>query len=537
MFIPQVSGSRPQLSPSLADGTAVNNAPCSKVKEHADDRDNWELIRKWLNVCQQTHAKCSQKILERGLPTRLIDVGDTNEELKICETHALCRETQYMTLSHCWGGKVFTTLTPDNFQSYLSRIPYEGLTKTFKEAILITRRLGIKQGDDLDWRHESARMGLVYSNSALNIAASAAPDGSFGCFTARTPDQVYGCKAAIWETHRPRQTTVDIWDISVEYLASKFMENVLDTRGWIFQERFLAPRTLYFTPHQLYWECVSRKACETFPDSFQDGASTLPAIKIDYWNRPDVTVAQRWGTTACEYSGKTTTFPRDRLIAFSGIARLFATKFGTTYLAGLWKEDLIVQLAWLALKPSNVEVRGSIPSWSWASVDTETISLFFVNCKEPSPVVSILEATTTVVDDEFGDVQGGTIRIRCRLPFIAVIVKQHKFVLFSVQLHGQACLFSLYSDRARDYVGQELYFLPLILGFTDKNKKVLCGLVIDPIQPGSYRRTGLFMTRGEDDIQAVLEAQKHASYEDKYFIGEALGLDEDGQKMCIITLV
>ena len=198
---------------------------------------------------------------------------------------------------------------------------------------------------------------------------------------------------------------------------------------------------------------------------------------------------------------------------------------------------MIVQLAWLTLKPSNVEIRGSIPSWSWASVDTETIYPFLLNWKEPSPVVSILEATTTVVDDEFGDVQGGTIRIRCRLPFIAVIVKQHESSGFSVQLHGQAYLFALFPDRARYCVGQELYFLPLIWGFDDKNKKVLCGLVIDPIQPGSYRRTGLFMVCGEDGTQAVLEAQKNASYEDKYFIGEASGLDEEGQKMCIITLI
>jgi len=442
---------------------------------------------------------------------------------------------------------VFTTLTPDNFQSYLSRIPYEDLSKTFKEAILITRRLGfrylwidslcIKQGDEVDWRHESARMGIVYSNSTLNIAASAAPNGSFGCFTTRTPDQVYGCKVAIWETHRPRRATVNIWDITVKSITLKFMENVLDTRGWIFQERFLAPRTLYFTSHQLYWECVSRKACETFPDSFDATTITLPAIKIDYWNHPDLTVAQIWGGTAFGYSGKTTTFPQDRLIALSGIARLFATKFGTTYLAGLWKEDLIIQLAWLTLKPLNVEVRGSIPSWSWASVDTEIFYPFLLNRKEPSPVVSILEATTTVVDDEFGDVQGGTIRIRCRLPFIAVTVMQRTVAGFSVQLHSQGCVFALYPDRTRYCVGQELYFLPLLRGLDVRGDQVVCGLVIDPIQPGSYRRTGFFEVFGEENTQAVWEAQENASYEDKYFIGEPLGLDEEGQKMCIITLI
>ncbi len=276
-------------------------------------------------------------------------------------------------------------------------------------------------------------MGIVYSNSTLNIAAAAAPNGSFGCFTPKTPDQVYGCKVAIWETHRPRQTKDNIWDIRIEYMTAQIMRSVLDTRGWVFQERFFAPRTLYFTSYQLFWECVSSKACEPFPDSFHEGTHTLPAIKFDNGNLPDVPVARKWRITACECSVNTTTFPKDRLIAFSGIARLFATRFGTTYLAGLWKEDLIFQSAWVAPHPSHVEFRGPIPSWSWASVSALTDNIFDGNWKDPSPLVSILEANTVVVDDEFGDVQEGTIRIICRLPIIADLVKEKTAEMFSFQ--------------------------------------------------------------------------------------------------------
>jgi hypothetical protein len=81
-------------------------------------------------------------------------------DLKLCRTEFLARETRYLTLSHCWGGKIFTTLTRSNFTEFLSRIPTESLSKTFREAITITRTLGFKylwidslciiQGDEAD---------------------------------------------------------------------------------------------------------------------------------------------------------------------------------------------------------------------------------------------------------------------------------------------------------------------------------------------------------------------------------------------------
>jgi hypothetical protein len=46
----------------------------------------------------------------------------------------------------------------------------------------------------------------------------------------------------------------------------------------------------------------------------------------------------------------------------------------------------------------------------------------------------------------------------------------------------------------------------------------------------------LFTTWGDTEIEGVLKAQKGASYEDPNFIEEASGSDEEGQKMCIITL-
>jgi hypothetical protein len=66
------------------------------------------------------------------------------------------------------------------------------------------------------------------------------------------------------------------------------------------------------------------------------------------------------------------TLRKDKLVAVSGVARLFAAKFGTTYLAGMWKEDLAIQLAWQADEPSGIDIGGCMPSGPWAALDSST---------------------------------------------------------------------------------------------------------------------------------------------------------------------
>jgi hypothetical protein len=71
-------------------------------------------------------------------------------------------------------------------------VQFSSLPRTFREAIAITRALGIAylwvdslciiQDDDDDWRAESAKMGFVYEQAYCTIAATAASDGSQGCF-------------------------------------------------------------------------------------------------------------------------------------------------------------------------------------------------------------------------------------------------------------------------------------------------------------------------------------------------------------------
>ncbi len=69
------------------------------------------------------------------------------------------------------------------------------LPKTFRDAVRITRGLGIRylridslciiQDDEKDWEIESAKMADVYMCSGRNLAATHSRNGNSGCFAER----------------------------------------------------------------------------------------------------------------------------------------------------------------------------------------------------------------------------------------------------------------------------------------------------------------------------------------------------------------
>lgn len=150
----------------------------------------------WLKRCVESHSDCSRAVLEKGLPSRLIYIESRESRPRLCPSQDLPAHTQYLTLSHCWGKKAFTTLTRDTLEDFKNAVPTEALSKTFREALKATIELGfhyiwidslcIVQDDPNDWVTEAATMGRVYANSMLNLAAVDAPDGDTGLFFRRS---------------------------------------------------------------------------------------------------------------------------------------------------------------------------------------------------------------------------------------------------------------------------------------------------------------------------------------------------------------
>ena len=119
-----------------------------------------------------------------------------------------------MTLSHCWGQTASLVLRKDNFRKFMADISISELPIMYADAIQVTRELGIQyiwvdslciiQDSKEDWRHESAQMHQVYSNSYCTIAGAISKNSDEGLFFDRAVSAVSPCKiSCTWNTNHP----------------------------------------------------------------------------------------------------------------------------------------------------------------------------------------------------------------------------------------------------------------------------------------------------------------------------------------------
>jgi hypothetical protein len=107
-----------------------------------DCKPVWDIVTKWLQECRELHPDCATTHATRTLPTRLLNIGTSNDELRLVLSKSLPIHTQYATLSHYWGSTPFMKLTRENFDAFLTIVPFKRLSKTFRDAITAARNLG-----------------------------------------------------------------------------------------------------------------------------------------------------------------------------------------------------------------------------------------------------------------------------------------------------------------------------------------------------------------------------------------------------------
>ncbi|KAF5529098.1 heterokaryon incompatibility protein [Fusarium napiforme] len=184
----------------------------------------------------------------------------------------------------------------------------------------------------------------------------------------------------------PQQRWRRTWIVDNELWDDDIENAPLQSRGWVFQERFLSPRILHFAERQIAWECSEISALEMFPKRVPPGL--LKASRMDVIDNLFSTTAitdgklvdfrRTWDDTVHKYTKTVLTFSNDKLIAFAGLAKAIEGLRNDTYYAGLWKSAFIYQLAWTrtrydaAQQPLELS-SGRAPSWSWLSVDGEIL--------------------------------------------------------------------------------------------------------------------------------------------------------------------
>ncbi|PVH96061.1 HET-domain-containing protein, partial [Periconia macrospinosa] len=357
----------------------------------------FEQARHWIHHCKDNHAKCRQADSDLRLPTRLvsIDRNSTGISARLCDGQSLPCNTEYLTLSHCWGTAEFMTLRENNKDSFYISIPVERLARTFQDAMYATAVLGFKYiwidslciiqdaPNNADWRFEAAKMCGVYKNATCNLAALAAPNGNAGIFTRRNRYESMPTKVSVnWLTVKAADGTLPSVVYPHRYNYWQGMQKgPLFDRAWVVQEQLLAKRTLIFGDNEVFWECSERCASEVWPSGMSSPflPSATPMRQLFRINDPHLDrvsskneVFAMWRRLVQHYSRRELSHLSDRLPAIQGIVTEFQRRLKDRYMYGLWEGDLTESLLWQSLSQDVTTPDYSrAPSWSWASTDHE----------------------------------------------------------------------------------------------------------------------------------------------------------------------
>lgn len=225
-----------------------------------------DWIKERLSACALNHNWCGDGSAT-PLPDRVIDVGcHDKDQIMLLETFGNAMLGRYLALSHCWGGKLpACRTTKETRATWLSAIPPDLIPQTFRDAITVARRLKVRyvwidcvcivQDDESDWQTQAAKMCDVYSRSYLTLAAAYSPDCDGGLFSVLSSE--YQPREIASLTQGDSQCKVFArrfpsifhwWDSGGFEIWAK--SPPLFKRAWTYQERFLSPRLLWFTPYE-----------------------------------------------------------------------------------------------------------------------------------------------------------------------------------------------------------------------------------------------------------------------------------------------
>jgi len=397
--------------------------------------------------------------------------------------------------------------------------------------------LCIIQQDEEDWSKEAGAMNKVYAGSSLNLAATWGADGQSGLFSCRNPRPFVPCiSRSLGPSVNDFLIHEDmLWDDAVE-------ESPLSRRAWVVQERFLAPRTLYFGSNQLLWECLAGSACESRPWDPNLGKNCLPYTLANL-RGTDLHLA--WRIVLHRYSDALLSFESDKFIALSGVAKYLSEKGLGTYVAGLWRNNLELQLLWgtsldrCGSRPSTYRA----PTWSWAAIDGTTI--FPYECIEKlhfqgfemfyNTSIRVLDIfiKLKVEGDVFGQVNFASLKIQCpQLKMLPTLERNHRGEIREL-FDGKEMIHAYLDtvDTKKAVPGEVL--LLRIMAFdgvgVDRSYPVgLTGLLLRPskLGPNYYERIGRFWIDGYPSPRFYRDEED----EDEKYEGEKSDMDYNEER-------
>lgn len=350
------------------------------------------------------------------VPTRLLDVGlSSGGKISLVTTPDTHSDITYAALSYCWGPPEDSLKQPklltSNMADLHTDISPAQLSPVMLDAITVCRDLRIPyvwidalciiQDSKTDWEQESQVMARVYENASLTICAMSssscllpflAPRPSWSKYPYSSPNATRGTfrlrPVAGYDNPDPTPHPIlKTTPLDQDLAASRWSQ-----RGWVFQEKAMSPRKLFFGDAMLHLQLddrtiISENGVRTHlvPHAYDINTNTLSesTIPIGPLLREKRHLYELWHAAVVGFAHLKWTNGMDLFPGLSGIAERFrAALGGAKYLAGHWEGDLHNSLVWATSQRrdanrdfslAEVLVRlqegnaSNAPSWSWAS--------------------------------------------------------------------------------------------------------------------------------------------------------------------------
>lgn len=408
----------------------------------------------------------------RFVPRRLIDLGPSRNSAPILVTLDNRTWVEYATLSYCWGppddvAKQSKT-TRDTIEAHRNGIPRDAMSAVIRDAIVVCKTFNIRylwvdalcilQGDLEDWQEQSSHMSDIFGNSYLAIC----PVASSSCVEGFLDDRPGSVIKLGYKSHNGSGVNgwFSLWpgpfdqrkplDYSIDSLGPLIHDIALSPwsqRGWVYQEKCLSPRKLYFGRNQVHYQIGDKVLSENghveilskqdnrmhreWPKDVTMEYLASHKHPKDYWYELAEQVALLKWTVRSDF------FP-----SISGLAIRFQKVIGSHYLAGIWANDLHCGLLWIiksirvnsmSRRPESVQVlldelkseRSQVgPSWSWAGDRSGRLEFLMstrtnFRCRIRShlrPEFTVLESNSQVNGaNPFGKLQTASLRLSGRV--------------------------------------------------------------------------------------------------------------------------
>lgn len=331
----------------------------------------FDFVRSCIEQCAEKHGTACSPVLSRKdlEEVRLLDVY--SRKIVPFPKH----DVEYVSLSYVWG-----PITQRSFGTG-DELRGEKLPKTIEDAIWFTRHLGkrylwvdsicINQSNAGDKANQIEKMWSIYRGSVITLlilSGSSAWSGIPGISRGSDYSQFTCCINGKRLVGLMPTLSQQIWLCP------------WGQRAWTLQEAVLSPRCLYFSDHQMHFECKAMQCCESLEEAKSPCHQLTVAAKPKdesyvMWMAQQMGPGclridshegriEHYGRKLTLYTFRDMTDPTDSLNAFRGVLQKMEELYPKGWYEGLPVEDFDWALLWRHHAPP--ERRKHFPSWSWA---------------------------------------------------------------------------------------------------------------------------------------------------------------------------